>query len=122
MNKTPPSPTESEPPNPLLRQISATFPKNPQYYTTVTFEKSEADTDGKCSMIAAVMQKYRREGLSKGLENLPIGFGVYKIDGKPAKKLDRAFFQSHQLFAKTMFVNLREVGKFRDRKNGGSVF
>jgi hypothetical protein len=37
------------------------------------------EADGKCTLICAVLQKYRRELRAHGLDDLPIGFAVYPI-------------------------------------------
>lgn len=38
-----------------------------------------ADEDGLCTVIIAVLQKNRREMKPQGLNNLAIGFAVYKV-------------------------------------------
>lgn len=37
------------------------------------------DNDSLCTVIIAVMQKYRRELKHTGVENLAIGFAVYEV-------------------------------------------
>lgn len=37
------------------------------------------DDDSLCTVIIAVLQKYRREMKHMGIENLPIGFAVYDV-------------------------------------------
>lgn len=40
------------------------------------------DEDGLCTVIIAVLQKNRREMKPQGLDNLAIGFAVYKVISK----------------------------------------
>lgn len=51
---------------------------NPQYYIQVT-DSDPYDDDDLCTVIIAVLQKYRREMRHMGVENLPIGFAVYDV-------------------------------------------
>lgn len=63
--------------------------------------------DGKCTVIGAVLQKYRRELRTKGLDNLPIGFSVYKADGSGQAIHD---VSGQKPIARTkVFINMREV-------------
>ena len=91
-----------------------TFPNNPMYGTYFTVSNETVEHDGKCTVIAAVLQKYRRELRPEGLDSLPIGFLVYELpsfQGRP----DRNFFESNKPVAKNpTFINLREVtARFR---------
>lgn len=51
---------------------------NPQYRIQVT-DSDPYDDDNLCTVIIAVLQKYRRELKHMGIENLPIGFAVYDV-------------------------------------------
>uniref|UniRef100_A0A0M3IPF5 Calpain catalytic domain-containing protein n=1 Tax=Ascaris lumbricoides TaxID=6252 RepID=A0A0M3IPF5_ASCLU len=53
-----------------------TFADNPQYRIHLT-DSDPDDDDELCTVIIAVMQKYRRELKHAGVENLAIGFAVY---------------------------------------------
>ena len=53
-----------------------TFTSNPQY--TVDLEE-DADGDGKCSVLIALMQKNRRKQKKMGVQDLCIGFSIYKV-------------------------------------------
>lgn len=55
-----------------------TFDMNPQYLMQLT-DTEPNDDDELCTVIIAVMQKYRRELKSTGIDNLPIGFAVYEV-------------------------------------------
>ncbi|KAL3120633.1 hypothetical protein niasHT_007925 [Heterodera trifolii] len=60
-----------------------TFANNPQFGTTISFSISPnngTEDDGKCTVICAVLQKYRRELRAVGLDELAIGFAVYATD------------------------------------------
>uniref|UniRef100_A0A7E4URJ0 Calpain catalytic domain-containing protein n=1 Tax=Panagrellus redivivus TaxID=6233 RepID=A0A7E4URJ0_PANRE len=93
-----------------------TFANNPQFNTAFSVASNTLEHDGKCTIITAVLQKYRRELRSEGLDTLPIGFVVYQIDGDygPQK---RSFFEQSKPVAKNpAFINLREVtARFRLR-------
>ncbi|PIC37163.1 hypothetical protein B9Z55_015887 [Caenorhabditis nigoni] len=62
-------------------QNNDTYIQNPQYATAFQVPLDAVEHDGKCTVIAAVLQKYRREMRSKNLDNLPIGFSVYRSEG-----------------------------------------
>ena len=53
-----------------------TFVKNPQYIIDL---KEDADGDGKCSVLIALMQKHRRKQKKMGVQDLCIGFSIYKV-------------------------------------------
>lgn len=91
------------------RNFIRTFADNPQYLINVEPNESTVEHDGKCTIIIAVMQKYRRELRSQGLKTLPIGFAVYRCSSLYAK-VGRDFFESEKEFASThTFTNRREV-------------
>ncbi|CAI5448028.1 unnamed protein product [Caenorhabditis angaria] len=95
-------------------QNNDTYSNNPQYGTFFQVPESSVEQDGKCTVIAAVLQKYRRELRSKNLDNLPIGFSVYRADpsGQP---LNEATIRSQKPVARNkVFINMREVtARFR---------
>ncbi|VDM10716.1 unnamed protein product [Wuchereria bancrofti] len=95
------------------RNYIQTFAMNPQYRIQVT-DSDPYDDDNLCTVIIAVLQKYRREMKHKGIENLPIGFAVYDI-GDYNGRLTREYFQRHKSCARSAaFINLREItGRFR---------
>ena len=53
-----------------------TFVKNPQYIVDLN---EDADGDGKCSVLIALMQKHRRKQKKMGVQELCIGFTIYKV-------------------------------------------
>lgn len=87
------------------------FVHNPQYSTTFTVVGNPAESDGKVTVITAVLQKYRRELRTRNLDSVPIGFVVYRASSSiyPVN-LDKAFFRSAEIVAKSpSFIDLREV-------------
>uniref|UniRef100_A0A8R1HGA8 Calpain catalytic domain-containing protein n=1 Tax=Caenorhabditis japonica TaxID=281687 RepID=A0A8R1HGA8_CAEJA len=89
-------------------QNNETYCNNPQYGTYFQVPHDSVENDGKCTVIAAVLQKYRRELRSKNLDNLAIGFSVYKADGGQA--MSNAIIRSEKPIARTkVFINMREV-------------
>lgn len=53
-----------------------TFVKNPQYIIDLT---EDDDGDGKSSCLIALMQKNRRKQKKMGVQELCIGFSIYKV-------------------------------------------
>lgn len=53
-----------------------TFVKNPQYVIDLT---EDDDGDGKSSCLIALMQKNRRKQKKMGIQDLCIGFSIYKV-------------------------------------------
>ena len=53
-----------------------TFVKNPQFIIDL---EEDDDGDGKCSCLVALMQKHRRKQKKMGIQDLCIGFSVYKV-------------------------------------------
>lgn len=53
-----------------------TFTSNPQFIIELD---EDADGDGKCSCLIALMQKHRRKQKKMGLQDLCIGFSLYKV-------------------------------------------
>ncbi|KHJ91415.1 calpain family cysteine protease [Oesophagostomum dentatum] len=60
------------------RNYINTFANNPQYRVQLT-DSDPDDDDELCTVIFAVMQKYRRNLKAEGLDNVPIGFAVYDV-------------------------------------------
>lgn len=54
-----------------------TFTNNPQFIVEL---EEDADGDGKCSCLIALMQKHRRKQKKMGLQDLCIGFSIYKVE------------------------------------------
>ncbi|KAM3722893.1 Calpain clp-1 [Dirofilaria immitis] len=95
------------------RNYIQTFSMNPQYRIQVT-DSDPYDDDNLCTVIIAVLQKYRREMKHLGVENVPIGFAVYDT-GNISGRLTKQYFQQHKSCARSAaFINLREItGRFR---------
>jgi len=95
------------------RNFLRTFAMNPQYRIKLT-DADPNDDDQLCTVIIAVMQKYRREMKSAGVDNLAIGFAMYEA-GMGGRRLDTDFFANNKSCARCpAFINLREVtGRFR---------
>ncbi|KHN87742.1 Calpain clp-1 [Toxocara canis] len=95
------------------------FANNPQYGTSFYACENTVEGDGQCTMIVAVMQKYRRELQCRGLDSLPIGFSVYRC-GHLNARMGRRYFESERVFASTRtFINRREVTlRFRGPPGG----
>uniref|UniRef100_A0A914H1V6 Calpain catalytic domain-containing protein n=1 Tax=Globodera rostochiensis TaxID=31243 RepID=A0A914H1V6_GLORO len=88
------------------------FAQNPQFRMKLT-DSDPNDDDQLCTVIIAVMQKYRRELKNAGIENLAIGFAVYEAGG--GGRLGTEHFANTKSCARSpAFINLREVtGRFR---------
>ena len=54
----------------------ATFTNNPKFEVDLL---DDADGDGKCSVLLALMQKNRRKQKKMGVQELCIGFTIYKV-------------------------------------------
>ncbi|XP_045457463.1 calpain-B [Melitaea cinxia] len=93
------------------RNFLETFWKNPQYTVTLK-DPDEGDSENKCTIIVALMQKNRRSKRHQGLECLTIGFAVYRLPdyGHVPKPLDINFFKYNASVGRSQaFINLREV-------------
>jgi hypothetical protein len=53
-----------------------TFTNNPQFVIKLD---EDDDGDGKCSFIVALMQKNRRKQKKMGVQDLCIGYSIYKV-------------------------------------------
>ncbi|KAK6741722.1 hypothetical protein RB195_009537 [Necator americanus] len=95
------------------RNYINTFANNPQYRVQLT-DSDPDDDDELCTVIFAVMQKYRRNLKAEGLDNVPIGFAVYDA-GSIHGRLSKQFFQANKSSMRSAaFINLREMtGRFR---------
>lgn len=89
------------------------FANNPQFGATISVGESQVDQDGKATIIAAVLQKYRRELRVSGLDSLAIGFSVYELPS--GRRVNRNYLESSHMVAKNaVFTNTREVtARFR---------
>jgi calpain len=96
------------------RNYLRTFAMNPQYHIKLR-DADPNDDDDLCTLIIGVLQKYRRELKSHGVETLAIGFALYEIRGGVRRKLDTEFFANTKSCGRSpAFINLREVtGRFR---------
>jgi len=95
------------------RNYLRSFATNPQYRMKLT-DSDPNDEDNLCTVIIAIMQKYRRELKHTGVENLAIGFAVYEAN-RITGRLDANYFSEAKSCARSpAFINLREVtGRFR---------
>jgi len=95
------------------RNFLKSFPNNPQYLLSLP-SKDPQSRDNLCTCIFAILQKFRREQRFKGLDMMPIGFSVYKVDGNEGR-LSSDYIGSNKACARSpIFINLREVcGRFR---------
>nr|CAD2198470.1 unnamed protein product [Meloidogyne enterolobii] len=95
------------------RNYLRTFAMNPQYRMRLS-DSDPNDNDNLCTVVIAVMQKYRRELKHTGIENLAIGFAVYETNGT-AGRLSTEYFANTKSCARSpAFINLREItGRFR---------
>ncbi|GMT24480.1 hypothetical protein PFISCL1PPCAC_15777 [Pristionchus fissidentatus] len=86
-----------------------TYWHNPQFGSRFTVTNESVEHDGKCTVIVAVLQKYRRELRVENKDSLPIGFSIYRVPAL-STALDEQFFRSNKTVARTpVFINLREV-------------
>jgi len=94
------------------RNYLDSFPNNPQYILNLP-RADDNDEEGLCTVIIAVLQKFRRELKPKRIENLPIGFVVYQL--RDSGRQDANFFSRAKSIGRSpAFINLREVtGRFR---------
>lgn len=53
-----------------------TFTNNPQYVIEL---QEDADGDGKCALLIAMMQKNRKQQRRMGIQDLHIGYAIYKV-------------------------------------------
>lgn len=90
-----------------------TFVRNPQYRIKL-IDRDPDDDDDLCTVIVAVMQKYRRELKHTGIDNLAIGFAFYEA-GRQSGRLDANYIGNKKSDGRSpAFINLREVtGRFR---------
>ncbi|ULU03285.1 hypothetical protein L3Y34_002688 [Caenorhabditis briggsae] len=98
------------------RNYINTFANNPQFRVQLT-DSDPDDDDELCTVIFAVMQKYRRNLKQDGLDNVPIGFAVYDMNnaGGSRGRLSKQFFAANKSAMRSAaFINLREMtGRFR---------
>ncbi|VDP32389.1 unnamed protein product [Heligmosomoides polygyrus] len=87
-----------------------TYARNPQYTSYFVVTEDSVEQDGKCTVIVAVLQKYRREMRTIGKDSLPIGFAVYEVESGANGPLSADFLQGRKPTARTrVFINMREV-------------
>uniref|UniRef100_A0A1I7UI43 Calpain_III domain-containing protein n=1 Tax=Caenorhabditis tropicalis TaxID=1561998 RepID=A0A1I7UI43_9PELO len=90
-----------------------TFANNPQFRVQLT-DSDPDDDDELCTVIFAVMQKYRRNLKQDGLDNVPIGFAVYDAGGSRGRLSKQFFAANKSAMRSAAFINLREMtGRFR---------
>ncbi|ETN80710.1 calpain family cysteine protease [Necator americanus] len=87
-----------------------TYARNPQYGTNFTVTEDSVEQDGKCTVIVAVLQKYRREMRTIGKDSLPIGFAVYEAYAGAYQPASADVLLAQKPTARTrVFINMREV-------------
>lgn len=72
------------------------------------------DADGLCTVIIAVLQKYRRELKPKGIENLAIGFAVYEVYMN-FDNFDKIFLKFHKSIERLTEIVIFKVDDYRGR-------
>ncbi|XP_036421008.1 calpain-2 catalytic subunit-like [Colossoma macropomum] len=102
------------------RNFERTFWMNPQFVIKLNEEDDDPhDNHTGCSFVVALVQKNRRKMKKLGEGLLTIGFTIYqlpvKYSGEGNIRLDRKFFLTHRLAARSeAFINRREVcSRFR---------
>lgn len=94
------------------RNFPNTFHTNPQFRVTL----KGANNEGLCPLIIALMQTGRRSLKRAGVQNLTIGFAIYKLDGNETftGNAPKEFFLRNRSVARSNnFVASREnVGRF----------
>ncbi|XP_036413555.1 calpain-9 [Colossoma macropomum] len=89
------------------RNFIDTFWTNPQF----KLKLEDADGDGQCSVIVALMQKNRRKLRKEGLDLETIGFAVYEAP-KDEDHLAKDFFRFNPSKARShTYINMREVSE-----------
>lgn len=98
------------------RNFIDTFWLNPQYVMSLK-EPDVGDKEGLCTVVIALMQKYRRTRKNMDIGCLNIGFVIYKVTEKQLeeKPLKKDFFLYNASFARCpVFMNIREIScRFR---------
>jgi len=95
------------------RNFIKTFANNPQFQITLN-DADPNDADDLCTCVMAVLQKYRRENRSSGVDMLPIGFAIYRSAGAKGRLGAQYFADAKSVARSPVFINLREVcGRFR---------
>lgn len=93
-----------------------TFVNNPQYIIDLL---EDDDGDGKCSCLIALMQKNRRKQKKMGVQELCIGFSVYKTPEDGSDKLTKQYVDyNYSTGTSGTFTNAREVQKRFDLDPG----
>ncbi|XP_077992881.1 calpain-A-like [Glandiceps talaboti] len=93
------------------------FIKNPQFVFTLTEadswdpEEDDIEEKGKCSVVIALMQEYRRKNRQLPTKYHQIGFTIYKTDD-PNERLPVEHFMYNYPDGKSgVYINYREVNK-----------
>ncbi|CAJ0603313.1 unnamed protein product [Cylicocyclus nassatus] len=85
------------------------YARNPQFGTYFVVTEDSVEQDGKCTVIVAVLQKYRREMRTVGKDSLPIGFAVYPAESA-SQPASADYLLGRKPTARTkVFINMREV-------------
>ncbi|XP_064392675.1 calpain-9-like [Halichondria panicea] len=84
-----------------------TFTNNPQFQI---YLDEDDDGDGKCSCLIALMQKNRRKQKKMGVQDLCIGFSLYKAPDETTTSVDKQYVDYHLSTGTSgSFTNAREV-------------
>uniref|UniRef100_T1IAN4 Calpain catalytic domain-containing protein n=1 Tax=Rhodnius prolixus TaxID=13249 RepID=T1IAN4_RHOPR len=84
--------------------------RNPQYRIKLAANLKN-DSENKCTVLIALMQKHRRSQKNIGVVKLEIGFHIYYLEDPEnlPKPLDRNFFENHSVVEPLNFINSREI-------------
>lgn len=89
------------------RNFIDTFWTNPQF----KLKLEDADGDGQCSVIVALMQKNRRKLRKEGLDLETIGFAIYQAPNDE-DHLEKDFFRFNSSKARSRtYINMREISE-----------
>uniref|UniRef100_A0A8B9K0I4 Calpain 9 n=1 Tax=Astyanax mexicanus TaxID=7994 RepID=A0A8B9K0I4_ASTMX len=89
------------------RNFIDTFWTNPQF----KLKLEDADGDGRCSVIVALMQKNRRKLRKEGLDLETIGFAIYQAPNDE-DHLEKDFFRFNSSKARSRtYINMREISE-----------
>ncbi|XP_014259950.1 calpain-3-like isoform X2 [Cimex lectularius] len=89
----------------------STFPQNPQFRFCLTTADPEPNPKNECTVIIALLQKYRKASRkSKSTKLLKIGFVVYKINPVQVSSVLNEFYCKHHFpMISSNFYNMRKV-------------
>ncbi|KAF6041126.1 hypothetical protein EB796_000562 [Bugula neritina] len=91
------------------------FAKNPQYLLTLTAPDDydpivdDPDSEGKCSVVIALMQEHRRSQRHLGVKTLQIGYILYKVNDPHSRLGTNHFRYNYDAGRSGVYINYREV-------------